>query len=135
MLSIIAGAYYVQYTIGIINASRAIHEVLITSVLSATIRFFDTTPLGRIIARFTKDIRTVDGTVSNELMDMCWFTAVLSLKLAAIVYFTPVFLWPGLTFAIAGYVIGNFYVAAQLSVKRCDLFDVPRYGIIVLTNW
>ena len=112
------GAFWFQFTWGIIRTSRVIHELLIASVMSTTLRFFDTTPMGRITARFTKDIRVVDGTVSNELQMMLSYSAFLLVRLGAIVYFSPVFVWPGLAFGVAGYILGNFYIAAQLSVKR-----------------
>ena len=79
--------------------------------------------MGRIISRFTKDIREVDGIVSLALQQMCSLSAILLVRLAAIVYFTPVFVWPGLVFGVVGYILGNFYMAAQLSVKRWVLFE------------
>lgn len=39
-------------------------------------------------------------------------------KLAAVVYMTPVFLIPGLTIGGLGAWFGNLYIKAQLSVKR-----------------
>jgi hypothetical protein len=39
-------------------------------------------------------------------------------KLAAVVYMTPVFVIPGLTIGGLGAWFGNLYIKAQLSVKR-----------------
>ena len=111
---------FLAFTVGVINASRKIHELLVASVLSTTLRFLDKTPIGRIIARFTKDIRAVDGNLATNLQDLFEMTAALIMKLIAIVYFTPLFLWPGLAFAVIGYILGTIYIAAQLSVKRYE---------------
>lgn len=97
------------------------------SVLSTTLRFLDKTPVGRIVARFTRDVRAVDGPLADNLEYVTSMTASLALKLLAIVYFTPVFLWPGLAFGIASYILGRIYIAAQLAVKRCVLC----YSIII----
>lgn len=107
-----------MFTVGVIRASRKIHETLVTSVLTTTLRFLDKTPIGRIVARFTRDVRAVDGPLADTLEGQCEMTAALLLKLLAIVYFTPVFLWPGLVFALVSYTMGMVYIAAQLSVKR-----------------
>lgn len=39
-------------------------------------------------------------------------------KLAVIVLFTPVFLFPGIGVAILGILLGKAYLKAQLSIKR-----------------
>lgn len=40
------------------------------------------------------------------------------IKLGAIVLFTPIFIFPGLAVAVVGTVLGNWYLKAQLSIKR-----------------
>jgi ABC-type multidrug transport system fused ATPase/permease subunit len=60
---------YTVFLFGSISASRQIHERLISSVLAANLRFLDQTPVGRIISRFTLDIRAVDGPISSMLAD------------------------------------------------------------------
>lgn len=60
---------YTIFLFGSISASRQIHEKLITSILGTTLRWLDVTPVGRIISRFTLDIRAVDGPVSGMLSD------------------------------------------------------------------
>ena len=49
-------------------------------------------------------------------------------KLVVIVIFTPIFVFPSIFVAIFGFYLGNFYLRAQLSVKR-----ETRYAISVLT--
>lgn len=60
---------YTVYLFGAISAARKIHDRLMTAILGTTFRWLDVTPVGRIISRFTQDIRAVDGPVAGLLAD------------------------------------------------------------------
>ncbi len=60
---------YAVYIYGSIRASRSIHNQLSDSVLGTTLRWLDMTPVGRVISRFTMDIRAVDGPIASYLSD------------------------------------------------------------------
>ncbi|PVG02126.1 hypothetical protein CPB86DRAFT_772767 [Serendipita vermifera] len=109
---------YTVYVFGSLSASRKIHDRLVTAILGTTLRWLDLTPVGRIISRFTMDIRAVDGPVSGMLADFIEITITMTVKLAAVVYMTPVFALPGLAVGALGSWLGNIYIKAQLSVKR-----------------
>ena len=47
------------------NASRKLHWNILSGVLRAPMSFFDTTPIGRVINRFSKDIDSVDAVLPN----------------------------------------------------------------------
>lgn len=51
---------------GSLAASRRIHERLIQKITHAKFRFFDQTPLGQLMNRFSKDIEAVDQEVCIE---------------------------------------------------------------------
>lgn len=46
---------------------RLLHSQLLTKVLGAPMRFFEITPIGRILNRFSKDISGVDMSVMSAL--------------------------------------------------------------------
>ena len=58
----------VRFTIlyfGGLRASRRLYKILLKQVLRAPLRFFDTTPVGRILNRFSKDFETIDSKLSG----------------------------------------------------------------------
>ena len=46
---------------GAIKASKILHEALLDNIMRCPMSFFDTTPLGRLINRFSKDVDTMDA--------------------------------------------------------------------------
>eukprot|EP01105_Mastigella_eilhardi_P014723 TRINITY_DN3350_c0_g1_i1.p1 TRINITY_DN3350_c0_g1~~TRINITY_DN3350_c0_g1_i1.p1 ORF type:complete len:1129 (-),score=255.83 TRINITY_DN3350_c0_g1_i1:649-3834(-) len=50
-----------------VRSSRALHAQLLESLAHSTVRFFDSTPVGRLINRFSKDMSTVDQRLPNTM--------------------------------------------------------------------
>lgn len=50
-------------------ASIRIHNALLDNVMRLPGRFFDTTPLGRILQRFSKDVDVVDTKLPHLITD------------------------------------------------------------------
>ena len=50
-----------------IRAGRRMHEAAARSVLASPLSFFDTTPLGRILNRFTGDLNNADEQLATAL--------------------------------------------------------------------
>ncbi|KAM9792208.1 ATP-binding cassette sub-family C member 10 [Neosynchiropus ocellatus] len=51
------------FAYGAICAARTVHDRLLGRVLEATVSFFDVTPLGRILNRFSSDLYSVDDSL------------------------------------------------------------------------
>lgn len=62
---------------GSYRAARTLHDRLLNSVVHGSIRFFNTTPVGRIINRFSKDVETIDMRLNSSSRTVITFTASL----------------------------------------------------------
>lgn len=105
---------------GSIRASREWHARLTRSILSTTLRFLDKTPVGRILQRFTADMRSVDDALPDRTNNLIEVTIALIEKLIVIICFTPAFLVPAVILAAVGNTVAQWYIRAQLPVKRCS---------------
>jgi len=57
-------------TFGTIRASISLHSSLLASILRAPMAFFDTTPTGRIVNRFSKDMDEIDIMLPVHVKDV-----------------------------------------------------------------
>ncbi|KAH9846280.1 P-loop containing nucleoside triphosphate hydrolase protein [Lenzites betulinus] len=114
----IAVFFVVWFLYGSIKASRIIHQKLVRSVLGTTLRWLDRTPTARIITRCTEDIQTVDDGIQKITQMVVERTAIMVLKVVAVVVFSPVFLAPSVVVAALGALLGNVYMKGQMSTKR-----------------
>jgi len=75
-----------------VAASRVLHHRMLSAVLRAPLTFFETTPAGRILNRFSRDIETVD-TQLPEIMESWMLSAFDVLAtIAILIYSSPIFL-------------------------------------------
>lgn len=53
--------------LGCLQGSRLLHSLMLGNILRTALYFFDTTPIGRILNRFSKDVDTVDNVLPQNL--------------------------------------------------------------------
>jgi ABC-type multidrug transport system fused ATPase/permease subunit len=56
-----------------VRAAERIHANLLARIFRLSMAFFDTTPLGRIINRFSSDMASIDIRVTQKIMDILLF--------------------------------------------------------------
>ncbi|CAC5385161.1 ABCC1 [Mytilus coruscus] len=119
----IAQAVFVLIFIGIfmvrsITATKLLHERLLDSVIRSPMSFFDTTPIGRIVNRFSADTDTIDNDLPTTVQK--WLECVFRVisTLVVISYSTPLFCAVIVPFGIAYFFLQRFYVATSRQLKR-----------------
>ncbi|XP_064636350.1 multidrug resistance-associated protein 1-like [Lineus longissimus] len=106
--------------IGTISASGLLHKRLVARIMRAPSSFFDTTPLGRIINRISKDIDTVDVLIPITMrIWMLTFAQVLA-TIIIISYSFAVFLAALVPLGILYYFAQKFYICTSRQLKRID---------------
>ncbi|KAI5953498.1 YBT1 [Candida jiufengensis] len=110
---------YITFFTGI-QASNRIFKNVLTTILRAKLRFFDKTPLGRIMNRFSKDIESVDQEVTPfaEGAFICVVQCVSTLIM--IVFITPGFLIFAVIISFLYYLVGYFYLTLSRELKRYE---------------
>ncbi|KAJ5675972.1 hypothetical protein N7462_008869 [Penicillium macrosclerotiorum] len=100
------------------NASRTMLQRAMTRVLRAPMSFFDTTPLGRITNRFSKDIQVMDNELSDAMriyaLTMTMIISVMVLIIVFFYYFVIALVPLFILFLLAA----NYYRASAREMKR-----------------
>lgn len=114
---------------GSLSASRKLYNRMLKRILGAKMRFFDSTPSGRIMNRLSKDMSSIDQEAAEIIA--YFVNCVLSCMavLAVVAYSTPLFLF-SLVFIVALYwAVGTLYVTTNREIKRYD--SVSRSPLFV----
>ncbi|KAF2841560.1 hypothetical protein M501DRAFT_928819 [Patellaria atrata CBS 101060] len=105
---------------GSLHASRMIHTRLISSVTHAKFRFFDSTPLGQLMNRFSKDIEAVDQEIAPVAVGVVHCLASIITIVILISVITPGFLIAGVFITALYFLIGKFYINSSRDLKRLE---------------
>lgn len=62
--------------VGTVSAAKTLHQHILYNVMRTPVSFFDITPAGRILNRFTKDVDTLDNVLPMTLRGWanCFFS-------------------------------------------------------------
>lgn len=103
-----------------IEASRKLHERMAKAIFRSPMSFFDTTPAGRILNRFSSDIYRVDEVLARTFNMLFVNVAKSGFTLAVVSFGTPAFI--GLIIPLgAMYVwIQRYYLRSSRELKRLD---------------
>lgn len=74
-LFLVLGSYLFELfpRLGAVRASWIFHAYMLAAVLRAPMQFVDTTPVGRILARFSSDLEAVDNKLNYMVPDVYYF--------------------------------------------------------------
>lgn len=77
----------------IYGAAKALHNSMLFSILRSKMEFFESTPSGRIINRFSKDIDTIERAIPESFrsLNRCFFHVIFTVLVIA--WSTPFFLF------------------------------------------
>lgn len=105
---------------GSLHASWKIHERLLQAILHAKFKFFDSTPLGQLMNRFSKDVEAVDQEVAPVAIGMLHSLASVIMIVILISIITPGFLVAAVIITLVYSVLGAVYLNASRDLKRLE---------------
>lgn len=103
-----------------VRASNSVFKKVLRRILRAKLRFFDKTPLGRIMNRFSKDIESIDQELTPYAEGMFAFVISCISILSLITVITPGFLFFACIIAYFYYLVGTYYISLSRELKRFD---------------
>ncbi|KAJ1030229.1 hypothetical protein NDA16_001140 [Ustilago loliicola] len=103
-----------------IAAGNKLFERMLQTVVRSPTRFFDQTPTGRILNRFTKDVETVDSTLSGNVRQLVAFACASLLAFATMAVTVPTFVPLLVVFAYVYYRTAQAYVGAARDLRRLE---------------
>jgi ABC-type multidrug transport system fused ATPase/permease subunit len=103
-----------------IEASRKLHERMAFAIFRSPMNFFETTPAGRILNRFSSDIYRVDEVLARTFNMLFVNTARAAFTLVVISASTPIFI--ALIIPLGGLYlyIQRYYLRTSRELKRLD---------------
>mmetsp|Transcript_1805 Transcript_1805/g.6775 ORF Transcript_1805/g.6775 Transcript_1805/m.6775 type:complete len:1016 (-) Transcript_1805:163-3210(-) len=101
-------------------AARKLHENILKSVLSAPMSFFDVTPIGRILSRFSRDVAAADQQVPQAFLMMLGSFLNLVAAYVMIAIITPLFMAIAIPITILYFLLQRFYNRTNIELKRLD---------------
>ncbi|KAF8153792.1 multidrug resistance-associated ABC transporter [Crassisporium funariophilum] len=108
-----------QYT-GALRASRILFKQLLVTVVRATFRFHDTTPQGRMLNRFGKDVETIDSSLAGSLQAVNSSLASFFAAIIAVAYVFPYFLVPAFFIGFAYRELAIGYLNTGRDLRRME---------------
>ncbi|XP_049823783.1 multidrug resistance-associated protein 1 isoform X8 [Aethina tumida] len=103
-----------------IIAAKKLHAFLLSGVMRLPMTFFDTTPSGRILSRFSKDVDVLDSILPPNIFYSLYLLFEVIGTLVVISYTTPLFVIVILPIGVVYYFIQRFYVATSRQLKRLE---------------
>ncbi|CAE6472878.1 unnamed protein product [Rhizoctonia solani] len=101
-------------------ASVSLHRDAMKRLMHAPMSFFDTTPLGRIMNRLTKDVDTIDNTLGDALRMLAGTMSQILGAIILIGILIPWFLIPVVSILVVYYWAALFYRSSARELKRLD---------------
>ncbi|XP_076307522.1 multidrug resistance-associated protein 1-like isoform X1 [Tachypleus tridentatus] len=110
----------IMLAIGAVRASRELHKRMLQCVIRTPMAFFDTTPLGRILNRFGKDIDVVDSQLPMNF-DGALDTSLAVIGTAVVISISnPIFIVALIPVLCIYYLLQKIFINTSRQMKRLE---------------
>ncbi|KAF9319799.1 Canalicular multispecific organic anion transporter 2 [Podila horticola] len=127
MMLIVWTSYTTMVSAGV-RASQRLHNNLLNNVLRLPMSFFDTTPVGRLVNRFSSDCFSIDEVIPWGFHDMLFCGVATFGSLIVIAVATPWFLAIVPPVMVTYVFVQSYYIASSRAFKRIEsITKSPMY--------
>ncbi|KAK5628524.1 hypothetical protein RRF57_004239 [Xylaria bambusicola] len=112
------GLTYVCYELGGWRAARTLHNNFMRAIVNVPLSWFKTTPVGRIVNRFSRDMASLDTNIIGMLRMTIENAVRLCFQSFAVSAVLPVFMVPVAACCFLGIIAGEIYTRTAVAVKR-----------------
>uniref|UniRef100_A0A915JDA7 Uncharacterized protein n=1 Tax=Romanomermis culicivorax TaxID=13658 RepID=A0A915JDA7_ROMCU len=118
-----------SFAYGGLKAAKNLHSMLLQRVLKAPCQFFDATPLGRIINRFSADIWCIDDSLPFQANIFVMFVFAVVGTITMTCYGLPWFIVAVVPIMFVYYEIQKYYRRTTCELKRLNTVSLsPIFG-------
>ncbi|WFD22874.1 hypothetical protein MEQU1_001551 [Malassezia equina] len=104
----------------VLSSARRFHDGLFLSVLRYPLQWFETTPTGRLLNLFSRDISVIDEVLPRVIQGMTRSSVVVLGVVCVVTYSVPAFLLAVVPLAMAYRAVMRYYLASSRELKRID---------------
>ncbi|KAI8598571.1 ATP-binding cassette subfamily C member 2 [Dissophora ornata] len=130
---------YVAMVLAAIRASTRLHDSLLAKMLRLPVAFFDTTPLGRIVNRFSSDVFSIDELLPWSFIQVFICGTTVLGTIVVIATNTPIFLVIVPPLMVIYMIIQAYYIRSSRALKhnaaKADVAANAYYSWIVSNRW
>ncbi|XP_072030098.1 ATP-binding cassette sub-family C member 9-like [Amphiura filiformis] len=101
-------------------AAKRLHFNMLRNVMAAPMRFFDTTPVGRILNRFASDTQIIDTKLIIALMGLNYFLWTLLFAFIINSIISPVFILEIIPVLVIYSMIALYFIRTSRELQRLD---------------
>jgi len=119
------------YTVGqgfmfliVYTAGKQMFKDVMTKVAHTTFRFYDITPVGRLMNRLTSDMGTVDGNISIKFRNVAMMSIVWISSVTVIGSVTPIFLGCAISLTMVFVYVFLYFLPTSQSLRRLEMVSL-----------
>ncbi|XP_077995245.1 ATP-binding cassette sub-family C member 9-like [Glandiceps talaboti] len=117
LLGLVSGACNVMFAL---YAAKRIHIGLLRNIVHAPMRFFDTTPVGRILNRFSVDTQVIDQRLWQTFNMLIRTTLNITSAVVVNAIVVPIFIAIIVPVMIGYYFLQKFFITTSRELQRLD---------------
>ncbi|KAH6672787.1 ATP-binding cassette transporter abc1 [Plectosphaerella plurivora] len=100
------------------HAARRLHHDFLQAIMKVSLSWYEKVPVGRVINRFSRDMNSIDSSISGQLQRFLDNAQGILFRLGAISSIMPIFVVPAAVTCSVGVIVGEMYTRTAVTIKK-----------------